>query len=71
MESNSTAAELQDIQDYWMKKYPRVSITIYPKLDHGKYCGKMMTHNESFDLQADTIGELINQGESFLRKVQQ
>jgi len=54
-----------------MGKYPRVTITLYPKHDDGKYRGKMITHNESFDLQADTIGELINQGESFLRKVQQ
>ncbi len=30
-----------------------------------------MTNNTSFDLQADTIGELISQGESFLRKVKQ
>jgi len=65
------ATELQEIKDFWMGKYPRVTITLYPKHDDGKYRGKMITHNESFDLQADTIGELINQGESFLRKVQQ
>jgi hypothetical protein len=61
--------ELQEIKDYWTQKYPHVAITLYPKHDDGKYRGKMMTHNDSFDLQADTIGELISQGESFLRKV--
>lgn len=65
------ATELQEIKDYWTKKYPHVSITLYPNHDDGKYRGKMMTHNASFDLQADTIGELISQGESFLRKVVQ
>ncbi len=65
------AIELQEIKDYWTKKYPTVTIVIYPFHDDGKYRGKMMTHNESFDLQADTIGELISQGESFLRKVVQ
>lgn len=63
--------ELQDINDYWTKKYPHISITLYPTHDDGKYRGKMMSANESFDLQADTIGELISQGESFLRKVKQ
>jgi hypothetical protein len=65
------STELQEIKDYWTKKYPHVAITLYPKYDDSKYRGKMMTHNESFDLQADTIGELISQGESFLRKVKQ
>lgn len=63
------STELQEIKDYWLKKYPTVSITFYPKHEHGKYCGKMMTHNDSLDLQADTVGEFISQGESFLRKV--
>jgi len=61
--------ELQDIREYWINKYPNVTITLYPQSDNGKYCGLMLTHNCSFDLQADTIGELISQGESFLRKV--
>ncbi len=65
------ATELQEIKDYWTTKYPHVAITFYPQHDDGKYRGKMLTHNESFDLQADTIGDLISQGESFLRKVQQ
>jgi len=61
--------DLQEINDYWVKKYPRVAITLYPRFSNGDYCGKMSTYNSSFDLQANTIGELINQGESFLRKV--
>lgn len=63
------ATELQEIRDYWMKKYPNIDITLYPRFENGKYCGRMNTHNSSFDLQADTVGELISQGESFLRKV--
>lgn len=61
--------ELDEIKDYWTQKYPTVAITLYPKQDDGKLRGRMMTHNDSFDLQADTIGEFISQGESFLRKV--
>ncbi len=63
------ATELQEIKDYWMKKYPYVAITLYPSQSDGKYRGKMMTNNDSYDIQADTIGELISQGEIFLRKV--
>lgn len=63
--------DLQEIKDYWTTKYPNVAITLYPQHGDGKYRGKMMTYNASFDLQADTIGELISQGESFLRKVKQ
>ncbi len=61
--------ELKEIRQYWVNKYPHITITFYGKSDNGKYCGKMMTHNSSFDLNADTIGELISQGENFLRKV--
>ncbi len=61
--------ELQELKEYWINKYPNVSITFYPRMEEGKYCGKMMTNNQSLDLQADTVGELISQGESFLRKV--
>lgn len=63
--------ELEDIKSYWEKKYPHISIILYPRPENGIYCGKMMTHGESFDLRADTIGELISQGEKFLRKVGQ
>lgn len=61
--------DLQDLKDFWTKKYPHIGITLYPIHSDGKYRGKMMTDNESFNLLADTIGELIGQGESFLRKV--
>ncbi len=61
--------ELEELKDYWAKKYPHISVTLYPRFENGKYCGKMMTHNSSIDLSADTIGELISQGESFLRTV--
>lgn len=63
--------ELQDIQDYWKKKYPTVEVILYPQSENGKYFGKMMTHNLSFNLNADTIGELISQGERFLRTITQ
>jgi hypothetical protein len=60
--------ELKEIREYWTNKYPQIGITLYGKSGNGKYCGRMMTHNSSLDLSADTIGELISQGESFLRK---
>lgn len=60
--------DLKEIKQYWANKYPHISISLYPKIGDGKYLGKMMARNSSFDLRADTIGELINQGESFLRR---
>lgn len=65
------ATELKDLRTYWMKKYPTINVTLYSNEDGTKYFGKMMACNSSLDLQADTIGELISQGESFLRKVTQ
>jgi hypothetical protein len=61
------STELEEIKSYWNKKYPTVDIIFYPKFDNGKYYGKMLTHNLSFDLSADTVGQLISQGEGFLR----
>lgn len=63
------ATELKEIKDYWGKKYPNVFITLYPNQDGDKFYGKMMGANETVDLSADTIGDLISQGEAFLRKL--
>jgi hypothetical protein len=59
--------ELKEIKDYWNKKYPNIFITLYANEDGTKYFGKMMGAEDNVDLSADTIGELINQGEAFLR----
>ena len=61
--------ELQEIKDYWSLKYPNIFITLYANEDNTNYFGKMMAVEDSVDLSADTIGELINQGEKFLRRV--
>lgn len=63
------ATELKEIKDYWTKKYPNVLVTLYPCHGDGKYRGKMMGAQETVDLSADTVGELISQGEAFLRKL--
>lgn len=63
--------ELDEIKTYWQNKYPNITITLYPRQENGKYCGKMISYNSSQDLNADTIGELISQGEIFLRAVNQ
>ena len=65
-----TPLELKEIRDYWIKKYPSVDIVFYPRLDNGKYRGKMTTYHSGLILQADTVGELISQGEKFLRENQ-
>lgn len=62
-------SELQEIKDYWEKKYPNVLITIFQNDEGTKFFGKMMGAQENADLLADTIGELISQGEAFLRRL--
>ena len=60
-------AELKEIKDYWNKKYPNICITLYTNEDNTKFFGRMMGAEDNVDLAADTIGELISQGEAFLR----
>lgn len=59
--------ELNEIKDYWIKKYPTIDIVVYTNEQQSKFFGKMISYNSSIDLEADTIGDLINQGETFLR----
>jgi hypothetical protein len=61
--------ELQEIKDYWAEKYPAIFISLSGNEDGTKFYGRMSIKEESIDLAADTIGELIGQGENFLRKV--
>ena len=64
-----TVTELDEIRRYWSKKYPNVLVTLYANEDCTKYFGKMMGCEANEDLTADTIGDLISQGEAFLRKL--
>lgn len=59
--------ELNDIRAYWNTKYPNIFITLYANEDGTKFFGKMNGAEQNVSLQADTIGELISQGEAFLR----
>ncbi len=63
--------DLQEIAAYWNKKYPAVMVRLFSNTEGDKFFGRMNAYNESLDLNADTIGELISQGETFLRKVNQ
>lgn len=62
--------ELEEIKKYWGNKYPRVDVTLWANEKSKKYYGRMASYDSSLALQADTIGELINQGENFLRRLQ-
>lgn len=64
-----TPIELKEIKEYWTKKYPSVDVVFYPKASDEQYRGKMTTYNSSTFLQASTVGELIGQGEKFLREI--
>ncbi len=59
--------ELQEIKDYWSKKYPEIEIILANSYENGKYLGRMIAPNCSVDLSANNIDELIRQGEDFLR----
>lgn len=61
--------DLQEIIEYWSNKYPSIVVHLWPHQDGEKYRGKMISPNEHSDLCADTVGELIAQGEAFLRRM--
>lgn len=59
--------ELDEIKGYWDKKYPNIYVSLYSNQDGNKYFGRMMGTMDTVSLSADTIGDLISQGEAFLR----
>ena len=62
-------SELKEIRQMWSKRYPNVMTILWSNHDKDKYFGKMMTHEKNTILEASTIGDLIEQGETFLRKI--
>lgn len=64
-----SSIELKELQEFWDKKYPHIFITLWEDPTRGTYLGKMRTQNSCQDLSASTIGELISQGEAYLRTV--
>lgn len=63
------STELDDIKTYWLNKYPFIEVKLWNNEDETKYFGQMIKHDSNINFQADTVGELINLGEQFLRKV--
>jgi hypothetical protein len=61
--------DLQEIKDYWRQKYPLVEILLWKHDQDSKYYGRMRYLEESTHFACETMGELIGQGEQFLRKV--
>ncbi len=60
-------AELQNIKNYWTKKYPTVDVALWTNEFGTKFYGRMSSYDRGVDLSADTLGELISKGEAFLR----
>ena len=60
---------LDELKNYWQKKYPTVFISLWENSEPTKYVGMMMSSSTSLELSADTFGELISQGEAFLRNI--
>jgi hypothetical protein len=61
--------DLEEIQDYWTTKYPRVMVNLWSNKEGDKFFGKMTTVDNSTDLFSSTLGDLISQGEIFLRSI--
>jgi len=61
--------EIDEIKDYWLKKYPNVLVSLWTNQDKNRYFGLMMSADKTIDLDAGTLGDLISQGEAFLRQV--
>lgn len=65
----SAMKDLDEMKSYWAKKYPNVIVNLWSNVDGSKFHGIMMCADHKVDLNADTLGELIAQGEMFLRKI--
>ncbi len=61
--------ELEELTRFWMSKHPTIAVTLWPNSESTHYYGKMYSSQCSKDLSAATIGELIAQGEAFLRTI--
>lgn len=61
--------DLEELKDYWIGKYPHVNVNLWHQQDINKYWGIMFMESAKANLCADTIGELISQGEIFLRSI--
>jgi len=60
--------DLKDLKKYWNKKYPNIYVALWCNDDKSHYSGIMRSSSESLSLNASTMGELISQGEGFLRR---
>jgi hypothetical protein len=64
-----SSIELQELQEFWDKKYPHIFFTLWEDPTNERYLGKIRMQNSCQDLSASSIGELISQGEAYLRMV--
>lgn len=64
------ATELDRIKGYWTKKYPSIDVRLWSHPDNSKYYGQIINYDNTENFNANTIGELINLGENYLRALQ-
>lgn len=60
--------DLIEIKTYWNKKYPHINVKLYDDGKGTEFFGNIVHAGESINLSANTIGELIAQGENFIRR---
>ena len=60
--------ELQQINEHWAEKYPDVTIRFWTNAKGTKHHCQMYAGDRCINFWADTVGELINLGEKFLRE---
>lgn len=60
--------DLKDLTAYWNRKYPSVTVRLWDNPSANQFLGQMISYKETFILNAKTMGDLISQGEAFLRR---
>ena len=63
------STELEEIKAYWSKKYPVIDIRLWANEDYSMFFCQMDSSFGNEHFRSETIGQLINLGEQFLRRV--
>lgn len=59
--------DIMEVKEHWEEKYPDMVVSLWDTSGEPPYVGMMIKDGRRGELRAETIRDLIQQGEDFIR----
>lgn len=62
--------DIMEVKAHWEERYPNLAVSLSDSSGEPPYVGIILADGKHCDLRANTISDLIQQGEDFIRDLE-